>query len=942
MELWAGAVNLGLLYAFVAVGIYITFRIHDFPDITVDGTFATGGAVTAILIVGGTHPLLAVAASFLACSAAGSITALINTRLNVNSLLAGILVMTGLYSINLHIMGRSNIPLLDTPEIFTSINTVNPGIPYEIWIALCLTCIMAAFWFAISFFFKTDFGLSMRASGNNPVMARAAGINIDSIKIFGVALANGLVGISGSLVVQYQGFSDIGMGIGTVVTGLASVIIGESIFKKHSIFVWIGSAIIGSVIFRFMIAIALFAGMNPVDLKLLTAIFVLVILVITTKLGGSAKKIRKAHTVTAVVVAAVIIAFFAAMKYMGPKSFLPQKKYVVGIFQVSDNPILNITRDSFLEEMSSLGYREGKNATFVVENANGDMATLNAIADKFLRNRVDVVIAISTASTQTAINKIKDIPIVFATVANPFIIGAGTSDREHLPNVTGVYGAVPMDRTLEVVREILPGPLRIGAIWDPGQANSEYNARNLKKAVDRHKDISFVGGNVSGSSEVYQVAASLVQKGIDAFVLPTDNIVYSAFDSVVRAARHKKVPIFFNDVDHPEGGALAVFGYSYTTSGRQAARLADRIIRGEKPASIPFEQYEETVLGINLKVAKELGIIIPRGLLDTATVIVDEDGKKHQRNTPGGERRPSSRGKRLAVFQFTDNVILEDCARGVVDELKKSGILQKERIAVDLKNAHGDFPTAQSIAQEMVSAQYDYIVTVSTVSLQVTANHNKKIPHVFGAVTDPVKAGVAKSFTDHPANLTGIATPQPVESTVRLMRKIFPAAKVIGMIWNPAEANSEVCTLMARAAAKKYGFKVVEVQITGTQEIDQALRSILGSSPDIFFTSGDTTVSSVVPSIARKLRERRIPYFTNTPIDIDSGTFLSLGADYYDVGKKTAQIAMRIIKGEDPAGISIILYTPEQLAINLELAGEYGISVPDSLIEKASRVIKRK
>jgi ABC-type uncharacterized transport system substrate-binding protein len=254
--------------------------------------------------------------------------------------------------------------------------------------------------------------------------------------------------------------------------------------------------------------------------------------------------------------------------------------------------------------------------------------------------------------------------------------------------------------------------------------------------------------------------------------------------------------------------------------------------------------------------------------------------------------------------------------------------------------AHGEFPTAQSIAQEMVSSRYDYIVTVSTVSLQVTVNHNKKIPHVFAAVTDPIKAGVAKSFTDHPANLTGLATPQPVEPTVRLMRRVFPQAKVIGMIWNPAEVNSEICTVMTREAAKKYGFKVVEVQITGTQEIDQALRSILSSEPDIFFTSGDTTVSAVIPSVASKLRQKKIPYVTNTPADIDSGVFMCLGADYYDVGLKAADLTVRIIRGEKPAAMPIVSYVPEQLTLNLSLAKEYGIGIPDDLVKRAARVVK--
>ncbi|MBP1750202.1 MAG: hypothetical protein H6Q52_2741, partial [Deltaproteobacteria bacterium] len=215
-----------------------------------------------------------------------------------------------------------------------------------------------------------------------------------------------------------------------------------------------------------------------------------------------------------------------------------------------------------------------------------------------------------------------------------------------------------------------------------------------------------------------------------------------------------------------------------------------------------------------------------------------------------------------------------------------------------------------------------------------------KIPHVFGAVTDPVKSGIAESLTGHPDNVTGIATPQPVESTVRLMRRLFPKAKVIGMIWNPAEANSEICTLLARESAKKLGFKVVEVQISGTQEIEEALKSILRKKPDIFFTSGDTTVSSVIPSLAEKFRQKKIPYITNTPADIESGVFMSLGADYYDVGLKAAELTARIIKGEKPADMPIISYVPEQLTLSLKLAKEYGIVIPDDLIKKAAKVVK--
>ncbi len=550
MELWVGALNLGFLYAFVAIGIYITFRIHDFPDITVDGTFTTGAAVTSVLVVAGTHPLLALLASFLACAAAGSVTALINTRLNVNSLLAGILVMTGLYSINLHIMGRSNIPLLHTPEFFALLNRTNPGMPQEIWTALWLTVIMALSWLAVSSFFKTDFGLSMRASGNNPVMARAAGINVDRVKIFGVAIANGLVGISGSLVAQYQGFADIGMGIGTVVTGLASVIIGESILKKHSVYAWIVSAIIGSVIFRFMIAGALYAGMDPIDLKLLTAIFVLITLVVTAKIGKRTGRVKKKHLVTAAAAAAVILAVLAGIRYGNLASVMSQQRVKIGVFQVSENPSLTITRDSFLEEMKRLGYEDGKNATFLLENANGDLATANAIVDKFLHEKVDIFVPISTSCTQVAVKKVKEHPVVFATVADPFVTGAGKTDTDHLPNVTGVYGPVPMDRTMEIVTKILPGRIRIGVIWDPSQANSEVNVNNLKKALEAYPRVTFVGGNIAGSSEVYQAASSLVRRGASTPVLPTDNITLPAWIPWSRLPGAEG-PIIFNDVGYP-------------------------------------------------------------------------------------------------------------------------------------------------------------------------------------------------------------------------------------------------------------------------------------------------------------------------------------------------------------------------------------------------------
>ncbi|MBI5586035.1 MAG: hypothetical protein HY892_19660 [Deltaproteobacteria bacterium] len=635
MELWIGALNLGFLYAFMAMGVFITFRIHDFPDITVDGSFVTGAAVTAVLIVAGVNPLAALVLAFLAGACAGTLTAFIHTRFNINGLLAGILVMTGLYSINLHIMGKSNIPLLNQPGIVSFLRPINPGLPGEVWFCLVFLFLVALFWAIISLFFRTDFGITMRATGNNPVMASASGVNVNAVKTMGIALANGLVGISGGLVAQYQGFADIGMGIGAIVFGLAAVIIGESVIKTRTMYGRVLSVVIGSLVFRLMVALALYAGLNPIDLKLITALFVLFILIAPKVIGQ--RRSQDSRTPGRIVprisrrkpiiglgcLALLVVAGAFFYKIHNSNTLTHAKLVKIGLVQLTDHALLNITRDSFIEEMKRLGYENKKNVRIIMENANGEMMTVNSILDKFLLEKVDIVLPISTGCTQAAIQKIKDRPVVFASVANPFILGAGKSDRDHLSNVTGVYGASPLDRMMAMVTRILPGRIKIGTLWDPSQLNAVYNVGCLKEVVARNTDVTFVGATVSGSSEVYEAAVSLAGKGINAFVLAPDNIVYSAFESILKAAAPKKIPIFIGDVERLKDGALGACGHDYSLSGIQAARLVDRIIKGEKPAAIPFEQYTRITVGLNLKAARELGITIPKDLISEMTVIID-------------------------------------------------------------------------------------------------------------------------------------------------------------------------------------------------------------------------------------------------------------------------------------------------------------------------------
>lgn len=278
MFIWIGAISQGLGYAFLILGVYLTFRILDFPDVTVDGSLVTGAAITGILLVHDVHPAVVIPISFFVGSIAGLATGLIHTKLKVAPLLSGILTSTSLYSINLHIMGRSNLPLLNKRTFITLLNNLNLPISEEWRVLLFFLFLVIIFRFLIVWFLHTDLGLALRATGDNKAMITAQGTNTDNTIIFGIAVSNGLIALSGSLLAQYQGFVDVGMGIGMLVSGIASVIIGETFFGKKGIKLIITGVIIGSIIFRLLIALSLKVGLNPIDLKLITAIFVLIAL----------------------------------------------------------------------------------------------------------------------------------------------------------------------------------------------------------------------------------------------------------------------------------------------------------------------------------------------------------------------------------------------------------------------------------------------------------------------------------------------------------------------------------------------------------------------------------------------------------------------------------------------------------------------------------------
>lgn len=257
-----------LIFAIMVLGVYISFRILNFPDMTVDGTFPLGAAISAKLLTLGVNPYLTLLVALVAGAAAGAVTGLIHVKLKVKDLLAGILVMTALYSVNLRVMGKSNIPLFEEDNIFNT--------EYSMMITIVVLILISKF--LLDYLLKTKFGFALKALGDNENLIVSLGLNEEKYKIYGLMIANAFVAFSGAVLAQYQGFADVGMGTGIIVIGLASIIIGDTLFGKRRRLVGTTIVIIGSILYRGVIAVTLSMGMDASDLKLITSVIVIIIL----------------------------------------------------------------------------------------------------------------------------------------------------------------------------------------------------------------------------------------------------------------------------------------------------------------------------------------------------------------------------------------------------------------------------------------------------------------------------------------------------------------------------------------------------------------------------------------------------------------------------------------------------------------------------------------
>ena len=312
-----------------------------------------------------------------------------------------------------------------------------------------------------------------------------------------------------------------------------------------------------------------------------------------------------------------------------------------------------------------------------------------------------------------------------------------------------------------------------------------------------------------------------------------------------------------------------------------------------------------------------------------------------------GRRSTSERTiPRIALLQHASTLLLDEGTRGAIDALKDNGFVEGKTVVIDKFNAHGDISVGNSIAKQIVSSRYDLLLTMSTLSLQAVANANRGIStvHVFGLVADPVVAGVGISRSnplDHPRNLVGIGSFLPVQDAFHIAREMFPALKTVGVAWNPAEANSRAFVEKARESCKQSGIDLLEANVENSNTVLEAEDSLVARGAEALWIGGDVTVSVAAESVIAVGRRARIPVFSITPGKPDRGTLFDYGADFYQIGRQTGDLASRILRGADPIQIPIKNEVPINFVVNKiatkDLKQRW--SFPDNVLRRANVVV---
>ena len=626
----------------------------------------------------------------------------------------------------------------------------------------------------------------------------------------------------------------------------------------------------------------------------------------------------------------------------------PKTTKKIAVLQHASQSILDNGREGMLAGLAERGWEPGKNLEVKRFNAEGDMPMAQTIAQQMASGGNDLLLTISTPSLQAVANanRSAQTPHVFALVTDPIAAGVGvTSPTDHPAWLAGYGTMQPVAKAFQVAREINPSLKTVGIVWNAAEANSEAQVK-LARKVCAEMGITLVETPVENSAGVGESAASLTARGVEAIWVNGDVTVITGIDALIAAANKAKIPVFTVIPPNVKRGALFDMGADYHEVGRLAGLLAGDILNGRNAAEVPIENVMPEVQTLNLQAAKNLKPEwrIPEALRERATLVIDENGVEHSKKTaaPAATPKPNPSGRKwkLAIVTYNENPPTEDTLEGIKDGWKKSVLVEGKDYTIRQHSAQGDIAALSGILDAAVAEGADIVIPLSTPTLQASINKIRNAPIVFSLVANPMAAGAGKSYTDHLPNLTGVAVLSPYTDMLDILEKYYPTYKRIGTLFCPAEANSVDLKDALAAECKKRGFVLETVAANSAGEFADAALALVSRPIDAVVQISDNLSSAGFTAITKAARQARKPLFSLNSTTVPMGAPIAIGRDYHAAGEATVGMVERVIAGENPADIPIILPPKVMRTISIPNATAVGMTIPAELRHQADKVIE--
>lgn len=609
----------------------------------------------------------------------------------------------------------------------------------------------------------------------------------------------------------------------------------------------------------------------------------------------------------------------------------------ISLLQHASQTIMDDGVRGILQGLAEKGFVDGKSVRIRRYNAEGDAGTSNTIARQMANGRDDLLISVSTPSLQAVANANRSTQKnhVFGLVTDPVAAGVGISGPLDHPAWLAGYGTMqPIEPAIRLARELKPDLRRLGTLYNASEANSEAQLKVARRTCEG-LGIELLEATVDNSSGVGEATASLISRSVDAIFVPGDVTVLVAVDTVLATAEKNRTPVFTVIPPNAKKGALFDLGADYFQVGRHTGLLAGEILTGRKPATVEIRNFLPESLLINeaamAKFASD-GWSLPPEVRARAGTIIGADGTVTSSPTPAVAR--SREPANIQVICYTDSLPMEQTLEGIRKRMAKWPLKEGTDYTIRLRNAQGDIATLNGLVDAALAERPTILIPVSTPALQAVLKKAKDTTTIFTMVANPMAAGAAKSYDDHPPNLTGITVVAPAAELLDLILRHFPKIRRIGTIYCPAEVNSVDLLHMLQAEAAKRGIAVEAVAAATASELADSAMSLASKPIDAIVQISDNLSSSGFTAISRAARQAQKPLFSLNSTSLALGAALVMGRDYESCGEATADLVLRVLQGESPAKIPISVSPEITTAASVENAAALDLTLPPALLEE--------